>query len=156
MSFRKAFEIQRKTIEDKTKKQVEALKFLKLVKQKSTIKDAIPEHKANKEAKNEIENNMNKTEQKVMRADLVYKTNMYIISSNMRQYNLLQETFLLIKVTLDDDDRDQQEWSFIEITTRYRNKARKQDNLRLKWWKCTSLKYYWSSVHFNIDNIDCH
>ena len=104
MSFRKAFEIQRKTIEDKTKKQVEALKFLKLVKQKSTIKDAIPEHKANK-----IENNMNKTEQKVMRADLVYKTNMYIISSNMKQYNLLQETFLLIKVTLDDDDRDQQE-----------------------------------------------
>ena len=109
MSFRKAFEIQRKTIEDKTKKQVEALKFLKLVKLKSTIKDAIPEHKANKEAKNEIENNMNKTEQKVMRADLVYKTNMYIISSNMKQYNLLQETFLLIKVTLDDDDRDQQE-----------------------------------------------
>ena len=52
---------------------------------------------------------MNKTEQKVMRADLVYKTNMYIISSNMKQYNLLQETFLLIKVTLDDDDRDQQE-----------------------------------------------
>ena len=83
----KAFQIQRKTIDDKTKKQVKALKFLKLVKQKSAIKDIIPEHKSNEEAKNATENN-NKTEQKVIRVDLVYKTNKYVY--NFQQYETIQ------------------------------------------------------------------
>ena len=51
------FEKQINTIEDQGKKQVEALKVLKLTKQKLTIKDAIPEDQLNEEAKNEIEKN---------------------------------------------------------------------------------------------------
>ena len=50
----KAFEKQIKTIEEKGKKQVEALKVLKLKTQKLTIKDVIPKNTLSEEAKNEL------------------------------------------------------------------------------------------------------
>ena len=51
------FEKQAKAIEDRGKKQVEALTVLKPNKLKLTIKNAITEDHLNEEAKNEIEKN---------------------------------------------------------------------------------------------------
>ena len=51
--LRKTLEKQTKTIEDQGRKQVEALKFLRLDAQHLIIKDTIPQDQLNEEAKNE-------------------------------------------------------------------------------------------------------
>ena len=55
----KAFEKQIKAIEEREKNQVEALKVLKPIDKKLTIKDAIPENTLSEEVKNEL-NKLNK------------------------------------------------------------------------------------------------
>ena len=55
----KAFEKQIKAIEEREKNQVEALKVLKPIVKKLTIKDAIPENTLSEEVKNEL-NKLNK------------------------------------------------------------------------------------------------
>ena len=57
--IRKAFEKQIKAIEEREKNQVEALKVLKPIVKKLTIKDAIPENTLSEEVKNEL-NKLNK------------------------------------------------------------------------------------------------
>ena len=72
----KTFEKQIKTIEDKSKKQVEALEVLKPFTQKLAIEDAIPENTLTEEAKNEL-NKIKEIENKVDRENVYYRKNKY-------------------------------------------------------------------------------
>ena len=57
------------------KKEVEALQVLKLITQKLTIKDVVPENKLSEEVKNEL--HKIKIEKTIDRENLYYKTNKY-------------------------------------------------------------------------------
>ena len=62
------------------------MQTLKNINQQLTIKGAIPEDHLKEEAKKEIlKKEKLKKEKMVNREDLIYETNRYIISSNLRQ-----------------------------------------------------------------------
>ena len=80
-SLGKAFEQQIKTVDNQGEKMVEALKFLKLTKQKLTIDDEIPEEQSIEEDKSKKEKRKKKQKGKIQ---YMKQINMYIISNNMK------------------------------------------------------------------------
>ena len=98
------------TMEDqakkKKKKQVEALKVLKPVEQKFTIKDTIPEDRLKEEAK--MTEKIKEIEKIVNRENLIYKTNKYVY--NFQQFETIKffaKNIFAGQSTLDNADKYQ-------------------------------------------------
>ena len=98
------------TMEDqakkKKKKQVEALKVLKPVEQKFTIKDTIPEDRLKEEAK--MTEKIKEIQKIVNRENLIYKTNKYVY--NFQQFETIKffaKNIFAGQSTLDNADKYQ-------------------------------------------------
>ena len=103
----KAFEKQIKTIEEQVKKQIEALKVLKPIAQKLTIKDVIPENAISEEAKNEL-NKIKEIEKTVDKENLYYRTNKYTFNfQNFWTIRTFVRDIYNGKVTTEEADEDQ-------------------------------------------------
>ena len=103
----KALKEQTKTIEDKKRKQVEALKILKPGVKKLIIKDVIPKDQLNEEAIAEIYR-IKETEKMVNREASIFETSKYVC--NFQQFEtirFLAKNILDDKITLDSADEDQ-------------------------------------------------
>ena len=90
----------------KKKKQVEALKVLKPVEQKFTIKDTIPEDRLKEEAK--MTEKIKEIEKIVNRENLIYKTNKYVY--NFQQFETIKffaKNIFAGQSTLDNADKYQ-------------------------------------------------